>query len=77
MSDVEIYLYSSCTSCRKADELLNELGVEADRRDYFRRRFSRDELVGLLDRIVAGLRERILDGSKRSVMHFEFIPIKR
>ena len=49
MSDVEIYLYSSCTSCRKADALLNELGVEADRRDYFKRRFSRDELVELLD----------------------------
>jgi Spx/MgsR family transcriptional regulator len=51
MSDVEIYLYSSCTSCRKAEDLLGELGVKAGRRDYFKRRFSRDELVSLLDRI--------------------------
>jgi Spx/MgsR family transcriptional regulator len=51
MSEVKIYLYSSCTSCRKAEELLSELGVNADRRDYFKRRFSRDELIGLLGTI--------------------------
>lgn len=50
-SDVEMYLYSSCTSCRKAEGLLGELGVQADRRDYFKERFSREELVGLLNRI--------------------------
>jgi len=51
MDDVEIYLYSSCTSCRKAEALLEELGVDADRRDYFKQRFTREELVALLDRI--------------------------
>jgi Spx/MgsR family transcriptional regulator len=51
MPDVEIYLYSSCTSCRKAEDLLRDLHVEAERRDYFKQRFSRDELVRLLDRI--------------------------
>lgn len=51
MSDVEIYLYSSCTSCRKAEGLLSEIGVDADRRDYFKQRFSRAELVTLLERL--------------------------
>ena len=50
MGKPEIYLYSSCTSCRKAEELLHEKGVEATRRDYFRNRFSRDELVDVLQR---------------------------
>ena len=49
-NDVEIYLYSSCTSCRKAEGLLGDLGVQADRRDYFKDRFSREELVSLLTR---------------------------
>jgi len=51
VSDTEIYLYSSCTSCRKAETLLKELNVDAARRDYFGQRFRRDELVDLLDRI--------------------------
>lgn len=50
MSKPEIYLYASCTSCRKAEDVLNEMGVEATRRDYFKNRFSRDELVDVLQR---------------------------
>lgn len=50
MAIPEIYLYSSCTSCRKAEELLSEKGVAATRRDYFKNRFSRDELVDVLER---------------------------
>ena len=50
MGKPEIYLYASCTSCRKAEDLLNEMGVEATRRDYFKQRFSRDELVDELHR---------------------------
>jgi arsenate reductase len=51
MSETEIYLYSSCTSCRNAEALLGDLEVEADRRDYFKQRFSKEELTGLLNRI--------------------------
>lgn len=51
MSDTEIYLYTSCTSCRQAEALLSDLDVKTDRRDYFKQRFTRDELKGLLDRI--------------------------
>ena len=51
MAETEIYLYSSCTSCRNAEALLGDLGVETDRRDYFKTRFTKDELKGLLERI--------------------------
>jgi arsenate reductase len=51
MSEVKIYLYARCTSCRKAEGLLDELGVNAERRDYFKQRFNREGIVGLLDRI--------------------------
>src|SRR6478735_35144 len=50
MGKPEMFLYASCTSCRKAEDLLFEKGVEATRRDYFKNRFSRDELVGVLQR---------------------------
>jgi len=50
MADLEIYLYSSCTSCRKAEELLRDRGVVAKRRDYFKERFSKPELIDVLNR---------------------------
>ena len=50
MAELEIYLYSSCTSCRKAEELLREKGVDAKRRDYFKERFTKPELIAVLDR---------------------------
>lgn len=51
MSETEIYLYSSCTSCRNAEALLGDLKIEIDRRDYFKQRFSKAELKALLGRI--------------------------
>jgi len=50
MADVEIFLYSSCTSCRKAEALLRERGVIANRRDFFRERFTKPDLIDVLDR---------------------------
>ena len=50
MAELEIYLYSSCTSCRKAEELLRDRGVMANRRDYFKERFTKSELIDVLDR---------------------------
>ena len=50
MTDLEIYLYSSCTSCRNAEALLRERGVTAKRRDYFKERFSKSELADVLER---------------------------
>jgi Spx/MgsR family transcriptional regulator len=53
---IEMYGYTSCSSCRKTDEALKQSGKEYVYRDYFRQRFSHDELVGVFDR--AGLTAR-------------------
>jgi Spx/MgsR family transcriptional regulator len=47
---VEIYVHPTCTSCKKAEALLEESGVDVKRRDYFKDRFSKDELKGVLDK---------------------------
>lgn len=47
---MEIYLYSRCTSCKKAEALLAHSGRAYTRRDYFKDPFTADELVALLDR---------------------------
>src|SRR5688500_7317434 len=46
---IEAYVYSSCTSCRKTEEILKDSGTAYESRDYFRNRFSRDELKEILD----------------------------
>lgn len=48
---IEAYVYSSCTSCRKSLEQIRESGAEFRSRDYFRERFSKDELTDLLNRL--------------------------
>lgn len=45
---IKALLYNSCTSCRKTDGVLKESGVEYERREYFKDRFTRDELRALL-----------------------------
>lgn len=47
---IEAYIYSSCTSCRKTESVLRDSGAAYDARDYFKHRFSRDELAGILAR---------------------------
>lgn len=46
---IQAYLYNSCTSCRKTDEILKESGVDYERREYFKDRFTKDELRTLLE----------------------------
>ncbi|MGC4107089.1 MAG: arsenate reductase family protein [Thermomicrobiales bacterium] len=53
---IEAYIYTSCTSCRKTVEQLKDSGVEFESCDYFRNRFTRDELKDVLTR--AGLTPR-------------------
>ena len=48
MAEVELYVHPTCTSCRKAQAWLDEHDVSYDRRDYFRDRFTKDELSGIL-----------------------------
>jgi Spx/MgsR family transcriptional regulator len=50
---MEIYLCSSCTLCRKAEQVLQASGKDYLRRDFFKERFTVPELRGLLVR--AGL----------------------
>jgi Spx/MgsR family transcriptional regulator len=45
---IKAYVYTSCTSCRKTDDVLKQSGVSYQRREFFRERFSRDELKDLL-----------------------------
>lgn len=45
---VELYVHPTCTSCRNAQAWLDEHDVAYERRDYFRDRFSKDELSDLL-----------------------------
>lgn len=53
---IDAYIYTSCTSCRKTVAQLQESGVPFARRDYFRNRFTREELADVLAR--AGLSPR-------------------
>lgn len=63
---IESYGYTSCTSCRKTVDQLRESGVDFTWRDYFRDRFSREELASVLER--AGLTPREVL-SKRSKVY--------
>ena len=45
-----LYLYRSCTSCRNAESMLKERGIDVDRREFFNDRFSEDELRDVLER---------------------------
>ncbi len=63
---IETYGYTSCTSCRKTEAMLRESGVEYTSRDYFRERFSKDELTGILERAGLGPRDVL---SKRSKVY--------
>jgi Spx/MgsR family transcriptional regulator len=47
---VTAYLYNSCTSCRKTDQILRESGVDYERREFFKDRFTKEELKSLLDK---------------------------
>ncbi len=63
---IDLYGYTSCTSCRKTDQQLKESGTDYVYRDYFRQRFSREELEAVLRQ--AGLTPRDVL-SKRSKVY--------
>jgi Spx/MgsR family transcriptional regulator len=48
---IKALLYKSCTSCRKTEGVLKESGVEYEKREFFRHRFTTDELRSLLDSV--------------------------
>lgn len=45
---IDLYVHPTCTSCRKAQAWLDEHDVTYRRRDYFRDRFTKAELSGVL-----------------------------
>ncbi len=47
---MEIYLYGGCSSCKKADKALSDSGKPYLRRDFFKERFTVDELRSVLER---------------------------
>jgi Spx/MgsR family transcriptional regulator len=63
---IDLYGYTSCTSCRKTHDAIKASGVDYVYRDYFRDRFSREELAGVLSS--AGLAPRDVL-SKRSKVY--------
>lgn len=65
---IEAYIYTSCTSCRKTVDQLKASGADFTTRDFFRDRFTRDELRALLARIGLGVRDVL---SVRSKVYLE------
>jgi Spx/MgsR family transcriptional regulator len=61
---VEIYVHPTCTGCRRAEEFLRAQGIEYQRRDYFSQRFTREELVQLLERTGLSPRELLSTRSR-------------
>jgi len=61
---VEIYVYPTCTGCRRAEEFLRAQGVAYQRRDYVNQRFTREELVQLLERTGLSPRELLSTRSR-------------
>jgi len=51
MSRVRIYLYSNCSSCKNAEQVLSDAGVKYDRRDIFKDRMTVPELEALFGEI--------------------------
>ena len=47
MSRIRAYLYSNCSSCKNAEQLLSDAGVKYDRRDIFKERMTTAEFDAL------------------------------
>lgn len=51
MSQVRIYLYRNCSSCRNAETILKDAGIDYEWHDIFKDRLGVDELKSLLREI--------------------------
>lgn len=54
---INAYLYRSCSSCRKAEALLDEEGAQYETREYFKQKVTRAEL----DKIIKQTRLAVND----------------
>jgi arsenate reductase/regulatory protein spx len=48
---ITAFLYNSCTSCRKTEDVLKQSGIEYEKREFFKDRFTPDELRSLLNTV--------------------------
>lgn len=48
MDAISVYMHPICTGCRNAQAWLDERQIPYERRDYYRDRFTREELAGIL-----------------------------
>jgi Spx/MgsR family transcriptional regulator len=55
----EYYGYDNCTSCKNAEGMLKDAGVPYEKREYFKRRFTGDELRALFARVGVSPREML------------------
>ncbi|MCB9206149.1 MAG: Spx/MgsR family RNA polymerase-binding regulatory protein [Ignavibacteriales bacterium] len=51
MEKIVVYEKPTCTTCRKTIKMLNEMGVEFDRINYYIKRFSKNKLKALLNKM--------------------------
>ncbi|MCB9209422.1 MAG: Spx/MgsR family RNA polymerase-binding regulatory protein [Ignavibacteriales bacterium] len=51
MEKIVVYEKPTCTTCRKTIKMLNEMGVEFDRINYYIKRFSKNKLKALLKKM--------------------------
>ena len=70
MSRMRVYLYSNCSSCRQAEQVLRSAGVDYERRDIFSERLSADELRDLFQELGMEPPELL---SKRSTSYRQLI----
>ncbi|HEY8417818.1 MAG TPA: arsenate reductase family protein [Limnochordales bacterium] len=65
MAKVTLYHYPSCTSCRKARQLLDELGAEVTERRYFTDKPTEAEIRELAKLMPGGVQDLISRRSRR------------
>jgi arsenate reductase len=51
MSQVTLYMYANCSSCRNAEQILRASNVELETREFFKDRFTTVELRTLFQHI--------------------------
>ncbi|MCB0751231.1 MAG: arsenate reductase, partial [Ignavibacteriae bacterium] len=51
MHKITVYEKPTCTTCRKTIKMLNEMGVEFDKINYYIKRFTKHKLKTLLKKM--------------------------
>jgi len=65
VAEVTLYHYPSCTSCRKARQLLSELGADVEERRFFVNLPTEDEIRRLASLLPGGVYDLVSTRSRR------------